>query len=84
LDQELSSYEFIDELKQFIIDQAIDGATFLTLTDNELKSVGIALGKRNTIMALVHRVSAGNLEVHSARMKRWDVLNHVLADRRKK
>jgi hypothetical protein len=85
LDQEFSSYEFIDELKQFIIDQAIDGATFLSLTDNELKSAGmVALGKRKTIMTLVYRASAGNRDAHLVRLKRWDDLNYILAESRRK
>jgi type III secretion system FlhB-like substrate exporter len=46
--------EFIEELQQFIIEQAIGGKIFLNLTDQDLKDCGLsARGKRKILLELV-------------------------------
>eukprot|EP00475_Leptophrys_vorax_P020122 TRINITY_DN27545_c0_g1_i9.p1 TRINITY_DN27545_c0_g1~~TRINITY_DN27545_c0_g1_i9.p1 ORF type:complete len:126 (-),score=27.31 TRINITY_DN27545_c0_g1_i9:1694-2071(-) len=50
----LQGYQYAEEVQKFIVDQSIDGETFLNLTDDKLKSWGLsALGKREELLALV-------------------------------
>jgi arginine utilization protein RocB len=54
----LKDYKYVEELKQFIIDQAISGNIFLRLNDKELKQAGLhAFGKRKTLMELIKGIS---------------------------
>jgi hypothetical protein len=56
LDRELVNYEFVQELQQFVHEQAINGRAFLCLTDDKLRQAGMnALGKREELLALVQR-----------------------------
>lgn len=55
--KELDKYEFVDEMKNFIHEQAIDGESFLALTEEKLENAGMkALGKREKIISLVKKV----------------------------
>ena len=54
----LQTNEFAEELRQFIVDQAIRGKSFLTLTDEELKDCGLAAGgKREDLLELVEELA---------------------------
>ena len=54
----LRAKEFAEELRQFIVDQRIDGGSFLTLTDEELKGCGLkALGLREELLELVEELA---------------------------
>ena len=44
--QRLQGYRHVLELQQFIIDQAIGGECFLTLTDHELESWGLTARRK--------------------------------------
>ena len=44
--EQLVSYEFVEDLKQYILEQSIDGGDFLALTDEELKENGLRACKR--------------------------------------
>ncbi len=56
VEQELASHEFLEDLKQFISDQAINGRAFVSLTDEKLKDWGLsAAGKRGELLALVNK-----------------------------
>ena len=53
----LGAKESAKELRQFIIDQEIDGGNFLTLTNEQLKDGGLAAGgKRANLLRLVDEV----------------------------
>eukprot|EP00475_Leptophrys_vorax_P000636 TRINITY_DN1035_c1_g1_i1.p1 TRINITY_DN1035_c1_g1~~TRINITY_DN1035_c1_g1_i1.p1 ORF type:complete len:210 (-),score=39.43 TRINITY_DN1035_c1_g1_i1:100-642(-) len=67
--EKLQGYEFVEELQQFVIDQAIDGESFLTLTDEELKEAGLsALGKRKILLALVEELTKNSASKEEAGM----------------
>ena len=54
----LQAKEFAKKLRQFIVDQRIDGGSFLTLTDEELKGCGLnAGGLREELLELVEELA---------------------------
>ena len=56
--QKLHSYKYLEELKHFIFDQAIDGESFKSLTDEKLKSWGLTAGaNREKLLALVAEIA---------------------------
>jgi hypothetical protein len=60
--QELALCEFVDEIKQFILDQEINGRVFLYLTDQKLKDWGMKSGgRRDVLMNLVKTIKQKNV-----------------------
>jgi hypothetical protein len=75
----LSQYKYVQEIKQFIIDERIDGSIFLGLTENDLLDSGLkTIGERKTLMTLVEqtkRTEIKRFEIQPLRLKRWEALN---------
>jgi hypothetical protein len=55
--KKLQNSEYVEELQQFIFDQAIAGKVFLTLTHEDLMQAGLsAFGKRKLLLQLVQEL----------------------------
>jgi hypothetical protein len=54
--QQLASYKYVEDLKQFILDKSIDGDVFLSLTEESLQKLGKEYdGKSIKLLGLVER-----------------------------
>src|SRR4051812_31630985 len=63
--RELASYGYVEDLKQFILDQSIDGSCFVSLNDEQLKDWGMKAGaRREKLLALVKRTMFSWQEPH--------------------
>ena len=68
VEEKLASYEFVDDLKQFILDQRIGGEAFLSLTDKKLKEDGLkARGDREKLLGIVKKTRRDGREERSTR-----------------
>jgi hypothetical protein len=80
----LDTYEFVEELQQLIVDQAIDGSDFRHLTGEMLVEYGLKTsGKRNRLLTLVDELKkrwSAPPYLPIARQKRWEDLVSIIPE----